>query len=476
MYASLFDVCRDAILLFDAESGMVLDANTALEGLLKCAKGDVIGRHYTKLHPTGEAGKYKKLVEKMLRSGRAIEPFETEMISAVQDRASVEISASVITLTGGKRVVQSTVHNITKRKRTEEALRASEERYRSLVDNISIGVALISPQMEILAMNRQMQKWHPDIDATRRPVCYKTFSTPARDGPCSCCPSCLTLQDGEVHEATVDMPTRKGILSYRVVSSPIKDRAGKIIATTEFVEDITERKRAEQERARLFQQLRASYDRTRRLAQQAISASEEERRRLSRELHDEASQMFTVLKVKLGLLRQELPAQAAGLREHLDEVMALADTTGNQIREVARTLRPPALDALGLGGGLEEMCREFAQLSGLRIEYQGAETLSLPETTAICLYRVVQEALTNIVKHARAQRVEVRLAVSDEALRVSVVDDGRGYDTATLHNGLGLEGMRERVDLMGGRLDIDVQPGKGTRLVVQVPCRGQGQE
>ncbi|HUI06935.1 MAG TPA: PAS domain S-box protein [Verrucomicrobiae bacterium] len=255
--------------------------------------------------------------------------------------------------------------------------------------------------------------------------------------------------------------------------SRIKDITGELIGVSVVARDITERKWAERDRARLFDQLRTGRERTRRLAQRALAASEEERRRLSRELHDEASQMFTVLKIKLGLLRADPPSDVAALRERLDQLISLTDSTDNQLRAVARSLRPPVLDTLGLSAGLEDLCREFAQRAGLIVDYQGIETLKLSETVSTCLYRVVQEALTNVAKHANAQHVEVRLLTKDGTLQLSVADDGQGFDVAASQTGLGLEGMRERIDLLGGRLEIEMQPAAGARLVIQIPCEEQ---
>lgn len=147
--------------------------------------------------------------------------------------------------------VLSMVQDITKRKLMEIKLMESEEKFRSVMDNIGIGVALISPRMEILTLNRQMRTWFPRIDAAKKPVCFKSFNHPPRENICSYCPTALTLKDGLVHEAITDTPAGDTIKNYRVVSSPIKDQYGKIISAVEMVEDITERKWAEEEVRRL---------------------------------------------------------------------------------------------------------------------------------------------------------------------------------------------------------------------------------
>jgi len=138
------------------------------------------------------------------------------------------------------------MEEIAERKRAEEALAVSEERYRSVIDNVGIGISLISPDMEILALNRQMRTWYPDIDAAQRPVCHRAFNDPPRDEICPWCPTAMTLRDGQVHESVTETPSGDGVRNFRVVSSPVLDRDGRVTAAIEMVDDITEHLRAQQ--------------------------------------------------------------------------------------------------------------------------------------------------------------------------------------------------------------------------------------
>jgi signal transduction histidine kinase len=237
--------------------------------------------------------------------------------------------------------------------------------------------------------------------------------------------------------------------------------------------EVTERKRIEKA-------LRQSEEALRQMAQQLVLAQEEERRRLSRELHDDAGQTLTALKIGLELIRSDLPQELDSIHQRMGEAASLAGETLERLRFLAHGLRPPALDTLGLNATMEGMCRDFARDTRLSISYSGAELPSLPDATLICLYRCLQEALTNVAKHAETQRVDVALRCDAEMVSLSVDDDGQGFDPDTLDQqqtgepdarkaGIGLAGMRERVELLGGRLTISSHPGRGTHLHVQIP-------
>jgi signal transduction histidine kinase len=227
-----------------------------------------------------------------------------------------------------------------------------------------------------------------------------------------------------------------------------------------YASDITRRKRAEEA--------------IQRLAKQLVFAQEEERHRVSRELHDEAGQALTALQLSLTLIQRELPPGAEAVRQNLVELVALADTTRERIRLLALNLRPPALDTLGLNLTLDAVCRDFSKRTDLAIRYDGVEVTDLPAAMTICLYRILQEALTNVARHADASRVDVQLGRDDRTVFLVVEDDGRGLENgpaATRDRGptLGLVGMRERLEMFGGWLEVDSAANVGTRLVARLP-------
>lgn len=224
--------------------------------------------------------------------------------------------------------------------------------------------------------------------------------------------------------------------------------------------------------ARLFEEVRVSRERLYRLNQQVVNAQEEERRRVSRELHDEAGQALTALKITLDLMR--LSAENEEMAQQLREAVAMTDQTMEQIRLLAHALRPPVLDTFGLNASLEGLCSDFARRTQLTVQYSGTELPPLSDPVTISFYRFLQEALTNIAKHAAAQNIEVTLAYANLTQQVclTVADDGKGITTTEtleeMSSGVGLTGMQERFELLGGKVTIESQIGQGTQIMACV--------
>jgi len=227
--------------------------------------------------------------------------------------------------------------------------------------------------------------------------------------------------------------------------------------------------------ARLFDEVLAGRGQLQVLSQRLIEAQETERRRVSRDLHEQAGQSLTALKIGLELMQADLRADSEKSHQSLQEAVTLTNQTLEQIRLLAQDLRPPELDVVGLDPTLEDYCHDFAEHARLSIDYAGTELPELPDAVTICFYRVLQEALTNVAKHAHASHVWVALRCDADTLSLSVEDDGQGFDAPTevsvsrQSRGIGLVGMRERLELLRGRLEIKSRPGQGTRLVAYAP-------
>jgi signal transduction histidine kinase len=223
-------------------------------------------------------------------------------------------------------------------------------------------------------------------------------------------------------------------------------------------------------------ELRTSHERMRLLTRQVVLGQEAERKRLSGDMHDELGQTLAVLKMSLSLIGNDLPLPVETLRRRITEAVALTETTIVQMRRIARDLRPLGLDEDGLNGALETLCRNFAQGTRLAVSCNfGGEEPALTDEARISLYRFVQEALTNVARHADARKVRVSLDADESGVHLSVKDDGQGFVQLASQagpvtsQGMGLLSMQERIIMLGGRLEIESQPGRGTRLVAHIP-------
>jgi len=205
------------------------------------------------------------------------------------------------------------------------------------------------------------------------------------------------------------------------------------------------------------------------LSARLVMAQEEERRAISRELHDEVGQSLSALLMEAGNAAARVPPDSAEIRRHVDSIKRLAEASVNVIRNMTLLLRPSMLDDFGLVPALEWQAREVSKRTGLRVQVAADDGAGdLPDAHKTCIYRVVQEALHNCARHSQARSVKVVVEQEPEKIVLSVEDDGRGFDADRVR-GLGLVGMAERVTHLGGVFAVRSQPGSGTRVAVELP-------
>ena len=205
-----------------------------------------------------------------------------------------------------------------------------------------------------------------------------------------------------------------------------------------------------------------------------VLVQEEERRRVARDVHDQLGQPMTALRMQVEVFGTKCGSDPALMAE-VKRTMQLAEELDRSIDFLTWELRPAALDRLGLSAALEDLVHAWSERFHMAGEYQaqGTDGRSLPADVAVNLYRIVQEGLHNVQKHARATHVSVRFTVRGTEAAIAIEDDGQGFTPAaadpTPHDGLGLVGMRERARLIGGQITIEAAPGRGTSVVVTVP-------
>jgi len=211
------------------------------------------------------------------------------------------------------------------------------------------------------------------------------------------------------------------------------------------------------------------------LSARLVEAQEQERRAISRELHDEVGQSLSALLMELGNLGSVAPGDAE-LRRHLESIRKLAESSVSVVRNMALLLRPSMLDDLGLVPALQWQAREISKRTGMAVAVDAASVADdLPEEHKTCIYRVVQEALNNCARHALARNVRIQVVQESARIRLSVHDDGKGFDSSHVR-GLGLLGMEERVSHLGGRFHVQSEPGRGAELRIEIPLASRPAE
>lgn len=225
---------------------------------------------------------------------------------------------------------------------------------------------------------------------------------------------------------------------------------------------------------RVLAEARIYHGRLQQLSSQVLTAHEGERKRIARELHDDTGQALTSILVRLRLLEKTVADE--GVRQNVEELRELTSNALDSVRRMAVDLRPSALDDLGLVPALHSYAEKYSTAWPIKVTFS-AEGLKkrLPTNVELVLYRIVQEALTNVAKHSGASTVEINLRRRSNTVTVAVYDDGKGFDirevTRTDGSGLGLFGMRERLALVGGAIDIESAPGRGTTIIARVPLQ-----
>lgn len=227
--------------------GVYTYSSSKVSDILGIPAEEVIGKTPFDFMSPEEAERVAAIFSKITATKEPIKDFENWNIGKNGNKVCLLTNAvPLLDPEGNLQGYRGVDKDITERKIMEDSLRQSEEKYRGMVDNISIGVALISPEMEVLFLNHQMKKWNPHIDPNGKNICYQAFNVPPREEICTYCPTAKTLKDGLVHDAVTETPMNGKIFNYKVISSPIKDEKGRVVAAIEMVEDITEQKQAEE--------------------------------------------------------------------------------------------------------------------------------------------------------------------------------------------------------------------------------------
>ncbi|HEY6403648.1 MAG TPA: PAS domain S-box protein [Blastocatellia bacterium] len=362
--------------------------------------------------------------------------------------------------------------DITERKQAEDALRKSEERYRSVVESQTELISRYLPDTTLTFVNdaycRYFGKtWEELIGAKF----LDSIPEPAREVTRKYVESLVENPRVEIYEHEVLLPDG-GIGWQQWVDHAIRDANGKIVEFQAVGRDITERKRAEQSLRESDEALRNSYAQIEDLAGRLIAAQEDERKHIARELHDDLNQQVAALAIGISRLKRQIPDADPAVLEQIARLREKTELLSERIRQVSYELHSSILQHVGLPAALNSYCAEFSDREGIAVALDIQDGLGgLPSDTALCLYRVAQESLRNIARHSGARSAMVALAGVNGAVELRIADQGVGFDPgqAREFRGLGLVSMEERVKLLRGSFVLTTQPGAGTELRAQIP-------
>jgi len=352
--------------------------------------------------------------------------------------------------------------------RAEEALRASEARFRTLADAMPQLVWTANAngtrdyynarrvEYDITATASGEYDWRAGIHPDDLAHTLKAWNEAAASGSAFQRENRLRMADG----------------SYRWHLSrgiPVRDESGKIIrwfGTATDIEDLKQAEAAIREAERIAMQR----EQLRSLAVSLQDAREEERARLARDLHDDIGQILTAIKMELNWVEKRLVSPTEEMMERIKSAIDLTSQTVDSVRKVCSELRPAMLDDLGLAIAIEWQTRDFSARTGIPCEISvPAKRLRLKPASATAMFRIHQECLTNVMRHAQARSVGVTLYERNGSCYLRVEDDGKGFDMTDVSGSLGLLGMKERARGCGGELEIESSPGKGTIVTLKVP-------
>jgi PAS domain S-box-containing protein len=448
--------------------GRYVAVNKAVCRQLGLAEEDILGRTAHELFPADMADLYVCADRRIRESGRAelgrIEPHQKttgELGWSHVDRLVYHDHQGKVAGTLGYAL------DITERKGIEEKLSRSEEKFRTIFENNSSAMALIEPDStfsmvndafchitgftkeEVIGMSwRQMI---PPEDLGRMEEYNRRRFVNPQEVPAKY-EFTFYRKSGEI---------RNGLISASLIPSNRQ-----LIVS---VNDITELKQAEKDLKKSREMLRA-------LSAHLHSVREEERANISREIHDDLGQLLTGLKIDLSwLLRHPLPS-ASELREKVETMSQLIDQTVQTVRRISTELRPRILDDFGLVAALDWQAEEFTKKTGITCLFRSTgQQLDAHPDWAITIFRIFQEALTNVVRHSGASQVEAVLKKNAQGLVLTIRDNGRGISVEEpgQSNSLGLVGMRERALIVGGTIEIRGKKGKGTTVILRLPVSAQ---
>src|SRR5467141_937433 len=459
-HAAIVESSEDAIASGTLD-GIIVSWNTGAQKMYGYTEAEAVGKPISMLVPLELPDEENKILE-TLKSGDRIKQFETVRVTKTGRRINVSLTISPIKDSTGRTVgISGIARDITERKLAEEALRASEERLRLAQQaarigtfdwNIRTGVNTWTPELEAVyglppgGFGRTQTAFENLVHPDDRAGVIKLVDAAMKSGQPTKGEWRVVWADGSVH----------WIAGRWQVFTDASGEPSKMIGVNV---DATERKLAEEARLEVSRKL--------------IEAHEQERTRIGRDLHDDFVQRLALLAVELDRVWKDVPDSAVELGRRIGDLRNQTTEITNDVQLLSHELHSSKLEFLGIVGATKNFCKEFSERQKVEIDFQSRDLpTALPTELSLSLFRVLQEALRNAMKHSGVKRFEVRLWGSTGEVHLTVSDLGAGFDIegAMKSTGLGLTSMQERLRLAHGELTINSQTKGGTTIHARVPC------
>jgi len=473
MFFTAFRSSPDAVGITAVPGGHFLEVNDSFTRLTGYSHEETLGRTPVDMNLWKDPARRTEVMAKLQKESE-VRDEEFVCLTKSGEARIAQFSATLIEL-DGKPCALAIVRDVTARKQGEDALRASEERFRTLVRDFHVGVVLLGPDARIQFANQVAQQWFGisleeakgknssqlDVTAIREDGTEVPFLS--RPGP-------RAIETRQPIQNEVIGWRRKGsseVLWTLGSATPQFAPDGSVSAVINTFTNITERKQAEEALHQLSTRL--------------LQLQDEERRRLGRELHDSLAQSVLAVNLNLAQAARSLSSTDERSRHALAEARRVLVEMSREIRTLSYLLHPPLLDELGLVSAISEYAEGFSERSGIKLNLEiQAGFARLPQEAETALFRIVQESLTNIQRHSGTQTAKIHLHGDSASVSLEVIDHGHGMDKKAIANGsgtgarlgVGILGMSERMTQLGGKLEIE-SSSSGTTVRVSIPLRSE---
>ena len=468
LFGWLWELSVDGMRILDS-SGRIMIINDAYSKIVEIPKENLVGKLFSVVYAESERERILTTYRNDAQSNRIKTHFERENVLWNGNKRWFDFSNSFVEIPETGKVTLSVIKDITERKKSEIELIESEKKFRLLFNSINDAVFVIQ-----LSSSKTYGDFVEVNDVALNQLGY------SKEEFLKLSPSAIIQPKfiDEFNKAMEKLKTEKHVIYELVhkakdrklytveVNSHLFEYEGKPTVLS-IARDITERKQSEEK-------LKKTSSVLRNLASHLQSIREEERSLIAREIHDDLGQTLTVLKINVSLLSNKLRKDQKQLKEKVDNTIKLIDDAVERVQRITAKLRPGILDELGIIPAIEWQAQEFQNLTGIKC------MLSLPEDEikldaekSTAVFRIFQEALTNVLRHASASWISAALKISDDILVLEINDNGIGISSEKLKDprSLGIIGMKERALILGGEVSIEGIQDKGTRVRIEIPMK-----